>query len=495
MRKKEFFKRMDNLGLALTYDDIRLKTGYAKLMPDQVSLETKFSRHISLKIPLVSAAMDTVTEYAMAIEMARWGGIGVIHRNLSAEEQAIHVARVKHHLNGLIEKPICVQMQDTIEQILARRESKQYSFHTFPVLDPQHQLVGILTENDFDFCADKTRFAQQIMSTQLITAPQQTTINQAYEIMCQEKKKVLPLVDTSNQLVGMYIFSDIQRIISGVSSNYNLDEMGRLRVAAAIGTGEEALQRIELLRNENVDVVVIDTAHADSRPVIETLHKLKIQYPTIDVVVGNISEAGSAKRLLDAGADGLKIGQGPGSICTTRIIAGIGCPQVTAIYHCAQITQKTDVPICADGGLRYSGDIPIALAAGASSVMMGSMLAGTTQAPGDIIHNEGRAWKSYRGMGSLGAMLAHAGSRERYKSGKEGLVPEGVEGIVPYKGELAPVLMLNLGGLRRGMGYVGAATIQELQEKAEFMRITTSGKEESHPHDIHITREAPNYRK
>ncbi len=495
MGKQEFFQRMDDLGLALTYDDVRLKTGYAELMPNQVSLETKFSRHISLKIPLISAAMDTVTEYLMAIEMARWGGIGVIHRNLSAEEQAMHVARVKHHLNGRIEKPICVQIDDTIEQILAKREAKQYSFHTFPVLDMEYRLVGILTQNDFDFCADKTRSAQQIMTPQLITASQQTTIQQAYDLMCQEKKKVLPLVDNENHLAGMYIFSDVQRIISGVSSNYNVDEMGRLRVAAAIGTGEEALQRVELLYNENIDVVVIDTAHADSQPVIETLQKLKKKYPNLDIVVGNISEASSAKRLLDAGADGLKIGQGPGSICTTRIIAGIGCPQVTAIYHCAQITEKTDVPLCADGGLRYSGDISIALGAGASTVMMGSMLAGTTQAPGEIIHHEGRAWKSYRGMGSLGAMQAHAGSRERYKVEKERLIPEGVEGIVPYKGALADVLQLNLGGLRAGMGYVGAATIPELQTKADFMRITTAGKEESHPHDIHMTRDQPNYKR
>lgn len=495
--KDAFFQKMDDLGIAVTYDDVRLKTGHSRMLPLDVSLESRFSRNIPLKIPLVSAAMDTVTERELAIALAKLGGLGIIHRNLTPDEQAAHVGRVKYHLNGLIKRPVTAFEDQTIESILKKRKEKGYTFHSFPILNCEGKLVGLLTENDFTFCNDTSRTAQEEMSKNLIIAPQGTTLDQAYEIMRREKKKVLPLTSEAGEVVGMYVFSDLKRIKSGSFSHYNLDSYGQLRVGAAVGVGSEAVQRIELLLKENVDVVVIDTAHADSENVLATLREIKTTYPNLDVVVGNISEATSAQRLLDAGADGLKVGQGPGSICTTRVIAGIGCPQVTAVYNCAHVADAYGVPVCADGGIRYSGDIPIALGAGAHSVMLGSVLASTTEAPGEIVFKEGRRWKHYRGMGSLGAMESHKESRERYgqkEVGKEKLIAEGVEGLVPYHGELDDVLFQYIGGLRAGMGYVGAATIEELRQKADFYRISSAGQMESHPHDIKITREPPNYR-
>lgn len=497
MDKDQFFNSAAMQGMALTFDDVRIKTGFSRVPPTEVLLETKFSRNVGLNIPIVSAAMDTVTEYAMAIEIAKLGGIGVLHRNLTPKEQAAQVKRVKFYLNGLIERPITFQEDETIEAAEHRRETKGYSFHSFPVLNSEERLVGLLTRNDFDFCGNRSTAISKVMTTELITAPPGTTLDEAYEIMTREKKKILPLMDESHRLAGMYVFSDVARIKQQSSSTYNLDEDGHLRVAAAVGTDDDAFERIELLAHR-VDVIVIDTAHGDSEAVRRTLSAIKKMDVSFDVVAGNISEGESAKRLVDWGADGIKVGQGPGSICTTRKVAGIGCPQVTAVYNCVKAIAGSGVPVCADGGIRYSGDMPIAIGAGAHSVMLGRVLAGTKEAPGEITIRQGAPVKIYRGMGSLAAMEANRASRERYGQHdprREKLVPEGIEGAVPFQGEVKDVLYQHLGGLRSGMGYVGASTIEELRKKADFYRITDAGDRESHPHDVIMVAEAPNYRR
>ncbi|MFA6320337.1 MAG: IMP dehydrogenase [Candidatus Omnitrophota bacterium] len=491
-KRDAFFKKISDQGIALTYDDVRLTTGYSATLPDSVNVESKFSRNVGLKIPVVSAAMDTVTEAEMAIEIAKLGGIGVIHKNFSAQEQASQVAKVKFHLNGLIEKPICFDENVLIGEILAYKKERDFTFHSFLITDSKNRLVGILTKNDFDFCEDHSLSAKQIMTKKVIAGNPGIGLREAYRVMKESKKKVLPLIDKDGKIVGLYTFSDVKRILFGDSKSFNVDKSGRLRVAAAVGVYDDALERVEKLISEKIDLVVIDTAHGDSKGVIDTLKLLKKQYD-IDVLVGNISEPESAQRLCRAGADGLKVGQGPGSICTTRVIAGIGKPQVSAIYECAKVASKFGVPVCADGGLKFSGDIPIAIGAGAHSVMMGNMLAGTKESPGEFRFHQGVQYKVYRGMGSLGAMESNKGSRERYNQGKSDLVPEGMEGMVPYKGPLKEVISQYVGGLRRGMGYVGAKNIEELRTIAQFVRITESGKAESHPHDIIITREAPNY--
>lgn len=491
--KDRFFAKIDALGEALTYDDVRLKSGYSETMPDDVDLASRFTKNVPLKIPVVSAAMDTVTEHQMAIAMAKLGGIGVLHKNLDPERQAKEVAKVKFHLNGLIEKPIFVSENETIAEILRRREEKGYTFHTFPVVNGRGQLVGVISQNDFDFCADPQLTAKAVMTKKVITAATGTGLKAAYQLMSDSKKKSLPLVNAKGELSGMYTFNDVKRIITKSQLSFNVDGKGQLRVAAAVGIND--FDRAALLIAANVDALVIDTAHGDTASVLQTLKEMKKRF-AIDVAVGNVSEPDSALRLVKAGADGIKVGQGPGSICTTRIIAGIGSPQVSAVYKCARVADDYDVPICADGGLKHSGDIPIALGAGAWSVMMGGMLAGVKEAPGDVIFAEGRQWKAYRGMGSIGAMETNKGSRERYgqvATGKKELIAEGVEGMKPYKGELEAVLFQYMGGLKRGMGYVGAASIAALREKADFLKITAAGRAESHPHDIHITKEPPNY--
>lgn len=494
---KAVLERASRDGLALTFDDVRLKTGYAKVMPDDVSTETRFSRNVRLKIPVVSAAMDTVTESKMAIALAKLGGLGVIHKNMTMEEQAAQVAKVKHHLNGLIDRPIVVSEDEPVSLILSRIEEKGYSFRSFPVLNREGRVVGLLSGNDFDFCGDASLSAKELMTKDFIHGDSGTNITQAYETMRTSKKKVLPLLDGDGKLTGLYIFSDVKRIITGKADTFNTDARNRLMVAAAIGTGTDAVKRAGMLMERDVDVIVIDTAHGDSKPVIETLTMLKKEFPNIDVVVGNVSVGESVKRLAEAGADGIKVGQGPGSICTTRIIAGIGRPQVSAIYECAKVADEYGIPVCGDGGISSSGDIAVAIGAGASSVMLGNMLAGVEEAPGEIMFIQGKPSKSYRGMGSLGAMAANKGSRERYNqkdAGKDSIVPEGVEGVVPYKGTLKEVMTQYVGGLRRGMGYVGAATIEELREKGDFDMITNSGLRESHPHDVTITKDSPNYK-
>lgn len=495
MKEKKLLEYANNIGLALTFGDVRLRSGYSEVMPSSVNLETRLSRNINLKVPLVSAAMDSVTEYKLAISLAKLGGIGVIHKSLSIEEQAFHVMRVKHHLNGLIERPITVRQDDSIESVLNMKNDKKYLFNSFPVVDDTKRLVGLVTGNDFEFCDDHSLQIKDIMTDSLLTATSETDVLHAYTAMKNNKKKVLPLVDYDGILSGMYVFSDVKRIVTKSNESYNLDKKGRLMVAAAVGCGDEAIERTRKLVHRGVDVIVIDSAHADSSPVYETLKKIKKEF-SIDVVVGNVSIGESAKRLVEMGADGIKVGQGPGSICTTRIVAGIGRPQVSAIYDCAKAINNSFVPIIADGGLKYSGDIPIAIAAGADSVMLGSMLAGTYEAPGEEIFYQGRSWKCYRGMGSVGAMENSKSARERYLQSdfsKDKLVPEGVEGLVPFKGRLEDIVYQYLGGLRAGMGYVGAANIEELKDKGEFDQITGAGLTESHPHDINITKDSPNY--
>jgi len=498
-KKDKFFEKMDRIGLALSYGDVRLRTGQSNVTPGEVDLKTRFSRNVPLNCPIVSSPMDTVTEHKMAIEMAKLGGLGIIHRALSPKEQALEVARVKFYLNGLIKKPICVKAEEKVENILRMIEEKGFLFRSFPVLDSNGRVVGILTNNDFEFCADLQATAGEIMSKDLITVNEYPPLESVFEIMRKNKKKVLPVVDRDGFPTGMFIYSDIKRIVTGSSTAYNVDANGNLRVGAAIGVGEAELERVELCLKKGVDVVVIDTAHGDSQGVystLEMLKEIKKIYPNLDLVVGNISEAESAKRLADAGVDGIKVGQGPGSICTTRIVAGVGCPQVTAVYDCAKAVRGTGIPICADGGIEYSGDIPIAIGAGAETVMLGNMLSGTLESPGEVIMRRGFPVKKYRGMGSLGAMEKSKASRERYgqvADAKDKLVPEGVEGVVPFKGPVEPIVFQLLGGLRSGMGYVGAATIVELKEKADFRRISRAGLSESHPHGITITEDVPNY--
>jgi len=493
--KIDFFDNMERQGVALTYDDVRLKTGHSVVPPTEVALSSHFSRNVPLNLPIVSSAMDTVTEWPLAVEIAKLGGLGIIHRGLEPQEQASHVKRVKFFLNGLIDQPVVVKADDTVESVELQRQDSGWPFHSFPVVDEANKLVGLMTRNDFDLNNDPRQRVKDVMTKNLITAPEETTLEEAYDIMSREKKKILPLVTPKGELAGLYVFSDVARIKRGSSSDYNVDGDGRLRVGAAVGTGAEALERVKLMAHR-VDVIVIDTAHGDSEPVYETLKAIKKAYPKLDVVVGNVSEGSSAKRLAEAGADGIKVGQGPGSICTTRVVAGIGCPQVTAIYNCVKALEGTDVPVCADGGISQSGDIPIALGAGAHCVMLGRLLAGTKEAPGQIVMHQGNQVKVYRGMGSLGAMMDSRGARERYgqrDTSAEKLVPEGVEGLVPYRGTLAELMVQYVGGLRAGMGYVGAADVEELRSKGDFYRITGAGVRESHPHDIVITADAPNY--
>ncbi|MDO8556419.1 MAG: IMP dehydrogenase [Nanoarchaeota archaeon] len=488
---------MESQRIALTFDDVRLKTCYSEVLPASVNLSSRFSRNVPLKIPVVSSPMDTVTEHAMAIGMAKLGGLGIIHKNLDVVDQVAEVRKVKRHLHGLIEDPVTVFADVSLQEVLAMRDQHKYSFHSFPVVDREGRLVGILTQDHFDFdgALRADALVSDVMTKEPLVAVPETTLEDAYRWMVQVRKKMLPLVDADRYVKGLYVWGDVVRMQSGRSDLFNVDAKGRLRVGAAVGVYNDAFTRVAALLSEGVDVVVVDTAHGDSKGVIETVRALKDQYTSLDVVAGNVSQGSSAKHLLDAGADGIKVGQGPGSICTTRIVAGVGCPQVSAVYRCVQAVGN-NVPVCADGGLRFSGDVAIALATGATSVMMGSMLAGTKESPGELIFYDGRQRKAYRGMGSLGAMRAHRASADRYLQGGSGsdkFVPEGVEGLVDYRGELSSVLHQYMGGLRASMGYLGAANVEMLQEHADFDYLTGAGMQESHPHDIQITHEAPNY--
>ncbi|MFA5650042.1 MAG: IMP dehydrogenase [Proteiniphilum sp.] len=477
----------------LTFDDLLLVPAYSEVLPRNVDLTTRFSKNITLNVPMVSAAMDTVTETTMAIAIAREGGIGVIHKNMSVEEQAKQVRAVKRAENGMILNPISITPDRTVAVALAMMS--EFKIGGIPVVDPENRLVGIVTNRDLRFEKSMEKRIHEVMTKDnLVTTRQSTNLEDAAEILQQHKIEKLPVVDSDNKLVGLITYKDITKAKDKPFACK--DEQGRLRVAAGIGVTPDSVERAGALIEAGVDAIVIDTAHGHSKGVADMLRLIKKTYGGIDVVVGNIATGDAARYLVDAGADAVKVGIGPGSICTTRVIAGVGVPQLTAIYEVASALKGTGVPLIADGGLRYSGDIVKALAAGASSVMMGSLLAGTEESPGETIIFNGRKFKSYRGMGSLSAM--QQGSKDRYFQDVEDdikkLVPEGIEARVPFKGTLQEVIFQMVGGLRAGMGYCGAPDIERLHE-AKFTRITSAGYTESHPHGVMITREAPNYSK
>jgi IMP dehydrogenase len=479
------------VGEGLTYDDVLLIPAFSEVLPREVSIQTKFTKNITLNTPIVSAAMDTVTESAMAIAMAREGGIGVLHKNLTIAQQAAEVRKVKRSESGMIIDPITVEKEATV--LDAKSLMREYGIGGIPVVDANGILIGIVTNRDLRFEKDNTRKISEIMTSEnLVTVAKGTSLQQAEIILQDNKIEKLPVVDANNKLVGLITFRDIIKVKE--NPHANKDSYGRLRVAAAIGVTGDAVERAEALIKAQVDALIIDTAHGHTKGVVEVLKKVKAKFPTIDVVVGNIATAEGAKYLAEAGADAVKVGIGPGSICTTRVVAGVGFPQLTAVYEVAEALKGTGVPVIADGGIRYTGDIPKAIAAGADSVMLGSLLAGTKESPGETIIFEGRKFKSYRGMGSVEAMKQ--GSKDRYFQDVEDdikkLVPEGIVGRVPYKGELEETMHQFIGGLRAGMGYCGAKDI-EAQKNAQFVKITSSGIAESHPHDVTITKEAPNY--
>lgn len=480
---------------ALTFDDISLVTQYADFLPAEASIATRISRNITLNMPFVSAAMDTVTESVMAIAMARMGGIGVIHKNLSPEAQAEEVARVKHYLNGLIAKPVVFHDSMLVSEVLAEKERNRYTFTGFPILDDQDRVVGILTARDMKFLTEYHMKVSDIMTREPLVGSPDTDLHQAFSLMVSRKVGKLPITDKDRHLVGLYSFHDVKNLIEEREPAFSRDERHRLRVAAAIGPGDQ--ERVARLVAADVDLLVIDTAHGHSKGVIDMLKLVKREHPEVDVIAGNVGSGDGARDLMMAGADAVKVGIGPGSICTTRVVAGVGIPQITAIYQAAQAV-KGEIPIIADGGIKYSGDVAKALAVGASMVMMGSALAGTDECPGERILHQGRQFVVYRGMGSLEAMKTGKGSRERYSQGdvenSEKLVPQGIEGMVPYRGPVSEVLHQYAGGVRFALGYCGSRTIPELQGKAEIVRVSPAGRQEAHPHDVTVVRDAPNYR-
>ncbi len=475
----------------ITFDDVLLIPAYSEVLPREVILTTKFTRNITINIPIVSAAMDTVTDSRLAIAIAREGGIGVIHKNMSIEKQAKEIMKVKRAENGMILDPVTINKDSTVNEAL--QLMKEYKIGGIPVVDENKILVGIVTNRDLRFQQNLNRPIHEVMTKDnLITTTQTIDLNEAAKILQQYKIEKLPVVDNNNRLIGLLTYKDITKAQD--RPNACKDEKGRLRVAAAVGITSDTMDRIDELVKAQVDAIAIDTAHGHSKGVIDLLKKAKQKYPEMQFIAGNIATAEAAIALYKAGADAVKVGIGPGSICTTRVIAGVGIPQLTAIYDVANALKDTDVPVIADGGIRYSGDIVKALAAGAHSIMAGSLFAGTEESPGDTIIYQGRKFKTYRGMGSIEAM--QAGSKDRYFQDMEEdikkLVPEGISGRVPYKGTLSEVLYQLVGGLRAGMGYCGAKTIEDLHQ-AKFVMITHAGVIESHPHDVTITSEAPNY--
>ncbi len=479
------------VGEGLTYDDVLLVPSHSTVLPREVSLRTHFSRNIELKIPIVTAAMDTVTDSIMAIAIAQEGGIGVLHKNMSVEKQAAEVRKVKRAENGMIIDPVTVRVDAKVKDVLKLME--EYHIGGIPVVDNTQKLVGIVTNRDLRFERKVNRPIHEVMTSEnLVTTTEFTNFEKAADILQEHKIEKLPVVDKDYKLVGLITYKDIIKIRARPDACK--DSRGRLRVAAAVGVASNTLERVTALVEAGVDAIVVDTAHGHSQGVIDMAKKIKQHFPAIDLIVGNIATAEAALDLAKIGADGIKVGIGPGSICTTRIIAGVGVPQLTAVYDVAKALRNTGIPVIADGGIRFTGDIVKALAAGASTVMAGSLFAGTEESPGETIIFEGRKYKTYRGMGSLEAM--QEGSKDRYFQDMEDdvkkLVPEGIVGRVPYKGTLSEVIHQLTGGLRAGMGYTGSATITELQ-KAKFIKITAAGVHESHPHDITITREAPNY--
>ena len=476
---------------ALTYDDVLLLPGYSEVLPRDTSTQTQLTRNIQLNIPLVSAAMDTVTEAKLAIAMALEGGLGFIHKNMTTEAQALQVRKVKRSQSGMILDPITLHVESTARH--AENIMRENKIGGIPVTNEDGLLVGIVTNRDMRFIKDMTTPVKDIMTSEnVITGNMGITLDSAEDILQEYKIEKLPIVDDKGKLTGLITYKDILK--NRDRPNACKDEFGRLRVGAAVGVTPDIVERIDALKKAGVDVISIDTAHGHSRGVIDTAKKVKQVYPEMELIVGNVATAEAAKMLADAGADAIKVGVGPGSICTTRVVAGVGMPQLSAVYESAKALKGTGIPVIADGGIRYSGDVVKAIAAGANTIMIGSLLAGTEEAPGEVILYEGRKFKSYRGMGSVEAM--EDGSKDRYFQDAEDdikkLVPEGIVGRVPYKGLVQEVLYQITGGLQAGMGYCGAATIEDLKQ-AKFVKITGSGMRESHPHDIQITREAPNY--
>ena len=480
------------VGEGLTYDDVLLVPAYSQVLPREVDITSKFTRNISINVPVVSAAMDTVTESKMAIAMAREGGIGVLHKNMTIEQQAMKVRKVKRAESGMILDPVTLPLSAMVKD--AKASMKEHSIGGIPIVDDAGVLIGIVTNRDLRFERNNERPIQQVMTTEnLVTAEVGTTLTEAEDILQENKIEKLPVVDGQYKLVGLITFRDITKLTQKPIANK--DKYGRLRVAAAIGVTFDAVDRAGALVKAGVDAIIIDTAHGHTKGVVNTLKSVKAKYPELDVVVGNIATADAARYLADAGADAVKVGIGPGSICTTRVVAGVGFPQFSAVLEVAAALKGTGVPVIADGGVRYTGDIPKAIAAGADTVMLGSMLAGTKESPGETIIYEGRKFKSYRGMGSVEAMKE--GSKDRYFQDVEDdikkLVPEGIVGRVPYKGDLYESMHQFIGGLRAGMGYCGAKDIATLKDTGKFVKITASGINESHPHDVMITKESPNY--
>ena len=480
------------VGEGLTYDDVLLIPAYSEVLPREVSIKTSFTRNISLNVPIVSAAMDTVTESAMAIAIAREGGIGVLHKNMSISQQAIEVRKVKRAESGMIIDPVTLDLDAIVSD--AKKSMQEHSIGGIPIVDANGFLKGIVTNRDLRFEKNNNRPITEVMTAQdLVTTSEGTSLQQAEVILQENKIEKLPVVDRDFKLIGLITFRDITKLTQKPISNK--DHYGRLRVAAAIGVTHDAVERTSALVQSGVDAIVIDTAHGHTKGVVSVLKSIKKEFPELDVVVGNIATAEAAKYLVNAGADAVKVGIGPGSICTTRVVAGVGFPQFSAVLEVAAALKGSGVPVIADGGIRYTGDIPKALAAGADCVMLGSLLAGTKESPGETIIYEGRKFKSYRGMGSVEAMKE--GSKDRYFQDVEDdikkLVPEGIVGRVPYKGDLYESIHQFVGGIRAGMGYCGAKDIETLKENGKFVKITSSGISESHPHNVMITKEAPNY--
>lgn len=480
------------IGEGLTYDDVLLIPNYSEVLPREVSIKTKFSKNITLNVPIVSAAMDTVTESSMAIAMAQEGGIGVLHKNMTIEQQAAKVRKVKRAESGMIIDPVTLPLTATVGD--AKQLMREFSIGGIPVVDNQEILKGIVTNRDLRFEKDNARPIVEVMTSEnLVTVSEGTSLEQAEVVLQGNKIEKLPVVNSEYKLIGLITFRDITKLTQ--KPNANKDKFGRLRVAAALGVTADAVERATALVNAGVDAVIIDTAHGHTKGVVDVLKLVKAKFPDLDVVVGNIATPEAALYLAQNGADAVKVGIGPGSICTTRVVAGVGFPQFSAVLEVAAALKGTGVPVIADGGIRYTGDIPKAIAAGADCVMLGSLLAGTKESPGETIIFEGRKFKSYRGMGSVEAM--QEGSKDRYFQDVEDdvkkLVPEGIVGRVPYKGDLNESMQQFVGGLRAGMGYCGAKDIETLQATGRFIRITASGIGESHPHNVTITKEAPNY--
>lgn len=481
----------------LTYDDVTLVTQYADFLPDETSLETRLTSRTMMKVPFISAAMDTVTESPMAISMALAGGIGVIHKNLEEDVQAREVAKVKNYLNGLIANPICFHADDDIGFLRSEKRRMGLKFNGFPVLDKDDKLVGMITSSDMRFAPMEAKKLKDVMQKCPITGSKGMTLKKAFELMRAAKVGKLPLVDKAGRVIGLYSFTDVSRIVENSAAGYNCDAQFRLRVSASVSGGKGDLSRMEKLAEAGVDVVVVDSAHGHTKGIMDMTKYIVKHFPKVDVIAGNIATGEAALALAKSGAHAVKVGIGPGSICTTRVVCGVGIPQLTAVYNAAKALRGTGVAVIADGGIKLSGDVPKAIAAGADSVMLGSILAGTEESPGEKILANGRKYVLYRGMGSMAALKNGKGSRARYfqdNESEDDLVPQGIEGMVPYSGNVKSIMTQFCGGLKASLGYCGTRSVKELQEKGKFFRVTAAGQREARPHDITITKEAPNYR-